>query len=357
MRVGLIAPPWLTVPPTGYGGTEAVVDHLARGLASAGHDVELVATGDSTCPVATTWVHPKALGFPTGATPFELRHVLHAYDALGGCDVIHDHTVVGPLLSPARPGPPVVWTNHGPFDAELTAIFSAGRHRAAAVVAISRAQAGSWVGGRVDAVIHHGIELDRFPVGDGGGGYVLALTRMTPSKGVAAAIDVARSAGVPLVLAAKMREPDERAYFEAEVRPRLGPGIDFVGEVGPDERVRLLGDAQALLNPIAWDEPFGLVMIEALACGTPVIATRRGAAPEIVADGVTGFLGRTRRELVAGLGAVDRLDRAACRARALQHFSDRRMVEEHLALYRRVAGVPVLLAGDASAEAPVALPG
>jgi glycosyltransferase involved in cell wall biosynthesis len=158
---------------------------------------------------------------------------------------------------------------------------------------------------------------------------------MTPDKGAEQAISVARRAGIPLVLAAKMREPAERRFFEERVRPLLGPGVEWVGEVGGDEKRDLLAGAVALLNPIQWDEPFGLVMIESLACGTPVLATRRGAAPEIVDDGVTGFLG-DEDALVAATGRLGDLDRDACRAAVTDRFSTSRMVDGHLDLFARI---------------------
>ncbi|MCI3948791.1 MAG: glycosyl transferase group 1, partial [Acidimicrobiales bacterium] len=162
------------------------------------------------------------------------------------------------------------------------------------------------------------------------------LGRMTPDKGAAEAIAVARRAGIPLVLAAKMREPAERAYFDERIRPLLGSGVDFVGEVGGTDKLDLLAGAAALVNPIQWDEPFGLVMIEALACGTPVLSTARGAAPEIVDAGVTGCLGADEDDLVAAAGAIGDLDRVACRAAVAQRFSTARMVEEHLDLFARI---------------------
>jgi glycosyltransferase involved in cell wall biosynthesis len=317
-----------------YGGTEAVVDRLARGMQAAGHDVVLFTTGDATCPVERRWVFEAAQAPRMGEAVAELRHLVHAYDALASCDVVHDHTVIGPAYAERLPHLPVVTTNHGPFDPELLDVYRAVAHRVP-VIAISHAQAASARGLPVAAVIHHGIDVDHFPSGAGDGGYLLFLGRMTPDKGAEQAIDVARRAGIPLLLAAKMREPAERHYFEERVRPLLGPGVDFVGEVGGDAKNDLLAGAVALLNPIQWEEPFGLVMIEALACGTPVLATARGAAPEIVDHGVTGFLG-SEDDLVAAAGRLGELDRGACRAAVAERFSTARMVGEHLDLFSRI---------------------
>jgi glycosyltransferase involved in cell wall biosynthesis len=187
----------------------------------------------------------------------------------------------------------------------------------------------------VAAVIHHGVDVERFPVGDGSGGYALFLGRMSPDKAAHVAARVAREAGMPLRIAAKMREPAERAYFDAEVAPLLGGDVEYVGEVGGREKLELLADAACLLNPVAWPEPFGMVMIEALACGTPVVATPCGSVPEIVCDGITGFVRSSEAELIEALGQVGELDRAWCRRDAEARFSTQRMVADHVALYRQ----------------------
>ena len=334
MRIGLLAPPWLPVPPPAYGGTEAVVDRLARGIQAAGHEVVLFTTGDATCPVDRRWAFEVAQAPRMGEAVAELRHLVHAYEALASCDIVHDHTVIGPAYAERLPALPVVTTNHGPFDVELLDVYRAVAHRVP-IIAISHAQAAAAHGLPLAGVIHHGIDLERFPIGQGDGGYLLFLGRMTPDKGAEQAIAIARRAGLPLRLAAKVREPAEQRYFDERVRPLLGPGVEFVGEVGGEDKYELLAGAVALLNPIQWEEPFGLVMIEALACGTPVLATPRGAVPEIVDHGVTGFLG-SEDELVAAAARCGELDRAACRAAVAERFSTARMVEDHLDLFARI---------------------
>jgi glycosyltransferase involved in cell wall biosynthesis len=334
MRIAVIAPPWLPVPPPAYGGTETVLDLLCRGLAGAGHETVLFTTGESACPVARAWVYDEAQTPRIGDTATELRHVLHAYDGAGAFDVIHDHTLAGPVLAAARGDLAVVTTNHGPFDAQLSPIYRRVADTVP-VIAISAAQAASAGDVPIAAVIHHAVEPHRFAVGTGSGDYVLFLGRMAPSKGAHLAARAAREAGVRLLLAAKMREPAEHEYFDAAVRPLLGDGVEYVGEVGADEKVALLGAARALLNPIQWQEPFGMVMIEALACATPVIALARGAAPEIVDHGVTGFLCDGPRELAGALGAVDALDRQACRRAVEERFAPPRFLRQHLEVYQR----------------------
>jgi glycosyltransferase involved in cell wall biosynthesis len=336
MRIAILAPPWLPIPPPAYGGTENVLDALARGLKNAGHDVVLCTTGDSTCPVDRTSVFKKAIGVGSGSSVDEIRHVLHAYEEVQDCDVVHDHTLVGPLYSAAFPGLPVVTTNHGPFNAELIDLYRVLSDRVP-VIAISEHQASTATGVQIAAVIHHGVSLADFPVGKGGGGYAMFLGRMHPGKAPHVAAQIAREAGFPLKIAAKMNEPAEYAYFEEMVRPLLGGNVEFVGEVDRPAKLALLSQAECLLNPIAWPEPFGMVMIEALACGTPVLTTPFGAAPEIVRDGVVGFVRPGLADLVEALGHVHEIDRVACRTRVAERFSVERMVADHADLYGRVA--------------------
>lgn len=334
MRIALISPPWVPVPPPAYGGTEAVLDTLARGLSKAGHDVLLYATGDSTCPVTREWYYEHAVGVGVAGAASELCHVVHAYEKIRGFDVVHDHTLVGPVYAQRYPDLPVVTTNHGPFDGELGHLYRAIGNQVP-VIAISHNQAAAAQGFPIAAVIHHGLDLDTFPMGAGTGGYALFLGRMNPEKGAHIAARVALAAGIPLLIAAKMREPAEHAYYEKWVRPLLGGTVEYVGEVGRAEKLSLLSGATCLLNPIAWPEPFGLVMIEALACGTPVVATPCGAAPEIVDVGKTGFLAADHAGLVAALRKVGDLDRRACREAVRTRFSAARMVAEHVRLYEQ----------------------
>lgn len=335
MRIGLIAPPWLPVPPPAYGGTEEVVDALARGLDAAGHDVTVFTTGEATCPVARGHVYQQAELVRLGQSIPELYHVLAAYDELADRDVIHDHTILGPTVAALLGRPEVVTTNHGPFTDELRAIYAAMGDRVA-VVAISHHQAAGAGGVRIARVIHHGLLPDAYPPGDGAGGYLLFLGRMSPDKGVHRAIDVANAAGRRLLIAAKMQEPAEHRYFDEVVEPRLGGGAEYLGEVDHETKRRLLADAAALVNPISWPEPFGLVMIQALATGTPVIAFPEGAAPEIVDHGVTGFLCRDEDEMVQAVAQIERIARGTCRATFEGRFSATRMAAEHLELYEQL---------------------
>ncbi len=341
MRIGLVAPPWVTVPPTRYGGTESVVDNLARGLVDRGHTVRLFTVGSSTCPVDRRWLFEEPVG-PLGAGELEAAHVLAAYESLApDVDVIHDHTALGPLLTQGLPGQgtdgdgprvPLVLTMHGPPDRAPGRLLNHTARRAA-IVAISRSQRAAATGVRVARVIHHGVDVDVHRAGPGGGGFVMFVGRMSPDKGVHRAIDIARRSGTRLVIAAKMWEDVEVEYFRTEVEPRLHDGVEVLLDADRDSRIELLGRADALLNPICWPEPFGLVMAEALACGTPVVGAPYGAATEIVDDGVTGFLREGDDDLVAALGRVGELDREACRLAAVERFSIERMAHDHEQLY------------------------
>jgi glycosyltransferase involved in cell wall biosynthesis len=344
MRIGLVAGPWIPVPPVTYGGTERVVDTLARGFAAAGHEVLLAAPTDSTCPVPRVPAMRRSVPEELNMSLSELSHVARAYEGLGNVDIIHDHTLAGPLYL-HRPGRvPVVTTIHCRLDAEAADVYKAVARRAA-VVAISRNQGSHAPDVPVTRVIHHGMDVSSVPVGSGSGGYLCFVGRACPDKGLLEAVLIARQAGMPLRLAVKIRQPDEVRFFAEVVQPMLGPDDDVVEEVDDAAKYRLMGEAVAFLNPIQWPEPFGLVMIEALATGTPVIGTAVGSAPEIIDHGRTGYLGEIDRladfvQLAAGL------NRDGCRKAVEERFSEERMVNDYLRLFseliegRSPAGVP-----------------
>ena len=323
------------MPPPGYGGTEAFVDRLARGIQDLGHEVLLFASGDSTCAVPRDWILEEALPDRMGQMLPEVRHVIHGYEAMREMDVVHDNTLLGALYAWRYPELPVVTTNHGPFDEALGDLYRAVDERAS-IVAISHDQASRAYGIEIDAVIHHGVEPEAFPVGAGDEGYFLFLGRMTAEKGAREAAIVAKEVGVPLLIAAKMREEEEREYFRNEVEPLLSDRIEYVGEPDQSRKLELLAGATALINPIQWPEPFGLVMVEAMACGTPVIAFPSGAAPEIIDDGETGFLCMDLDEMCARVEKVGELDRRECRSAVERRFSLHVMAEKYLALFEQV---------------------
>jgi glycosyltransferase involved in cell wall biosynthesis len=336
MRIGLIAPPWVPVPPPAYGGTEVVIDNLARGLQERGHEIRLFTVGQSTCPVPRDFLYPEAPA-PIGMTVQEAAHTLAAYEALADMDLIHDHTMMGPLIAGQRGmhTPPVVVTNHGPFTEETRPILAqVARH--ASIVSISHSQARSAGQVPVSRVIHHGVDLDVHTEGAGGGDYLMFVGRMCVDKGVHHAVRVAKKAGRRLVLATKMREQAEYDYFNSEVRPLLEAGDDLPSEMPLGQRLELLRGATALLNPITWREPFGLVMAEALASATPVLAFPNGAAPEIIDPGRTGFLCRDEEEMVSSVERVAEIERDLCRGAAERRFSLQRMARDHERFYREI---------------------
>ena len=337
MRIGLIAPPWTPVPPPLYGGIEAVIHELAVGFHDAGHDVLLCATGDSACPVKTHSLLPEAEGSRIGQVEVELCHVMDAYDVVGETDIVHDHTVTGPVYAQLRAGPPTVTTMHGTLDGEFGLVYRRIAPRVPTIaISSSQCEAGSRL--PVASVIHHGLNASRFPFHDGRRDYCLFLGRLAPEKGADRAIRAARLAGVPLVLAGKMRSPSEQEYFESEVKPYVNDedNIFYVGEVPHERKLDLLSRARCLLFPISWREPFGMVLLEALACGTPVIAFPRGAVSEIVENGRTGFICGDEQAMTAAIHRVGELDPVACRDAVENHFSARRMVTDHLRLYQRI---------------------
>jgi glycosyltransferase involved in cell wall biosynthesis len=334
LRIGLLAPPWVPIPPPSYGGIEQVVATLAEGLAERGHDVVLVAAPGSGLPGVRT-VSPLArLPDIIGEAAPDWRHALAGVDALAGCDVVIDHS--GPLGALLTSGlaAPALHVTHGPLDPVPVEIYAGiARHAPGLrLIAISAAQRAMAPGLPFAGVRHNGLDVDAVPFRARPEGYLAFLGRMSPEKGPADAIRIARAAGLPLLIAAKCREPAEHAYFAEHVEPQLGPDVVWLGELNADAKYELLGGAAALLFPIAWPEPFGMVMIEAMACGTPVLATACGSVPEVVADGVTGFVRGDVEELVEAVGRVGEIDRAACRRRVAESFSADAMTEGYLRL-------------------------
>lgn len=341
MRIAQIAPLAEPVPPERYGGTERVVSYLVEELVSRGHQVTLFASGDSRTEADLVAAATRAVrGDPSH--PAQLaRHVRAlgmVFERAPEFDLIHSH--VDYLAFPAaRLSPvPTVHTLHGRLDLpEVVPVFR--EFTDLPLVSISQAQRApldglgvTWLG-----TVHHGVPPAAYPYSPRGGRYLAFVARMSAEKRPDLAIAVARRVGLPLKLAAKVGQRD-RDYFERTVRPLLDdPLVEFLGELDEPAKLDLLAGALALLFPIDWPEPFGLAMIEALACGTPVIARPRGAVPEVVAPGRTGFIAETVEELAGAVRRVDTLDRAACRAEVETRFSVRRMVDDYEALYRRLA--------------------
>src|SRR5262245_8562689 len=338
MRIAQLPPLHEAVPPLRYGGTERVVSWLTEALVRRGHDVTLFATGDSRTAARLVEVAPRGLrqaGVMDTMAPQVLSCCL-LRDRLTEVDVVHSHLDYYPLAMRRLGDPPLVTTLHGRLD--LPEIAPLYRRFGQPVVSISDAQRAPLRDLRWVATVHHGLPLADYPPGPGAGDYLVFLGRMSPEKLPHAAIDLARRAGIRPVLAAKVELAD-RDYFEEAVVPRLRePGIEYVGETDFAETLALLQNARALLFPILWPEPFGLAMIEAMACGTPVITRRYGSTPEVVAHGKVGFVCDDDRGLRRAIGRIDSIDRAACRRWVATHFSDDRMAAAYERVYRRVCG-------------------
>jgi glycosyltransferase involved in cell wall biosynthesis len=340
MKVAILAPPWFAVPPSGYGGIEWIVWLLAEGLHARGHDVTLFASGDSRTAAELSAVFEHAPSELIGRTLPELEHVLSCLDRAAEFDVINDHT--GPLGAGlgGLVGTPVVHTVHGPLDGELGTVYESLAKVAPQVglISISLNQRRPkpdlyWV-----ANIPNALDLEHYPCKPHVGEYLLFLGRMNHEKGAHRAVAVAMELGVPLKLAGKMREPREQEYFAEFVEPHLDDGIEYLGEVNHGTKVELLQNARATLFPIDWEEPFGLVMIESMACGTPVIATRHGAVPEVIEDGRSGIIVDDWRDIPAALERVDELDPVECRQYAEERFAPGRMVADYEQAYRAAIG-------------------
>jgi glycosyltransferase involved in cell wall biosynthesis len=333
LRVAVLAPPWYAVPPTGYGGIELVVSLLADGLVDAGHDVTLFASGDSLTKARLSYVFETAPSELIGRSMPDLRHALACYERADEFDVINDHSGMTSAALGGLVDTPVLHTVHGPLDAhELQAVYGgiAEVGRSVGLISISENQRRPmpdlpWV-----ATIPNAIDLSLYPCKPHRGDYLLFLGRFSPDKGAHRAIAVAMELGLPLKMAGKNRELKERQYFGEFVEPHVGHGgIEYLGEVTHGEKVELLQDARATLFPIEWEEPFGLVMIESMACGTPVIATRHGAVPEVIEDGRSGIIVENTRQMAAALEHADELDPMECRAYVEERFAPERMVRDY----------------------------
>ncbi|MBN8874447.1 MAG: glycosyltransferase family 4 protein [Rhodospirillales bacterium] len=339
MRIAQIAPLTEAVPPKLYGGTERVVSFLTEELVDMGHDVTLFASADSEtrAQLAPQW--PSALRFDPGlrdAYAPVMRMIEEVSRRADEFDVLHCHLDYWTFSLFSRLHTPFVTTLHGRLDLpELGPVYDAFPH--VPLVSISNAQRAPLPQGNFIATVQHGLPQDLLQPRAVRQEYLAFLGRICPEKRPDRAIRIARDAGLKLKIAAKVDRVDQ-AYWEEEIRPLVdGRQIEMIGEIGDHEKAEFLSGAHALLLPIDWPEPFGLVMIEAMACGTPVVAFPAGSVPEIVEHGRTGFIVRNETEAVAALGRLDTLSRTAIRGRFEERFTSRRMAEDYLAVYRRLA--------------------
>ena len=333
LRVAMLAPISWRVPPRHYGPWEQFVCLLTEGLVSRGVDVTLFATADSVTRARLVGTAPIGYSEDSGldAKVWEALHISTLFERAGEFDVIHNSYDFLPLTYSGLVDTPVVTTIHGFSSERIVPVFE--KYNALGYyVAISEADRHA----NLDylATIHHGIDMQEFELGPGAGDYLLFFGRIHPEKGTAEAIDVAARAGLPLIIAGIVQD---REYFERFVEPRVdGTLVRYVGPVGHEFRGDLLGGARALLHLIGFDEPFGFSVVEAMACGTPVITYARGSMPEIVREGENGFLVASGDEAVDAVRASAGIDRRAVRASVEQRFNSDRMVDAYLAAYRRV---------------------
>ncbi|HEX9824298.1 MAG TPA: glycosyltransferase family 4 protein [Actinomycetota bacterium] len=341
MRIAQVAPPWVAVPPKGYGGIEWVVALLADGLVERGHDVTLFATGDSETKARLEYVFETAPG-PTAINSIwhDTVHSLFVHRNLSRFDVVHQHTVWSGLVAASLVDLPVVHTLHGSFTPRMRRLYAELADRLW-FVAISEAQRAHMPELRYGGVVYNGIDTAMYPLREEKDDFLLFLGRSNPDKGAHLAAEAAAAAGMRLVMAVKIAEESEQEYWTREVEPRLPEGTEILGEITLEEKADLLGRARAVLFPIDWAEPFGLVMTEAMACGTPVIATPRGSVPEVIDDGRTGFIVPVESyadEAAAAIKRLGEIDPRACRARVEERFSKEAMVAGYEKVFERALG-------------------
>jgi glycosyltransferase involved in cell wall biosynthesis len=342
MRIAQVAPLYERVPPPLYGGTERVVSYLTEELVRLGHEVTLFASGDSETAAHLVAGCPRALWRDPAVRetlPHHVRLMELVFEDVGRFDVIHFHVDYLHFPLVRRHPCASVTTLHGLVHAhDLAALFR--EYRDVPLVSISNDQRRPLPDARWAGTVYHGLPRQAFAFRDGPGTYLAYLGRMSPEKRVDRAIEIARRSGWALKIAAKIY-PEERAYFDETLAPLIRAGaplVEYIGEIDHDEKNEFLGGAAALLFPIDWPEPFGLVMIEAMACGTPVIAWRRGSVPEVLEDGVTGYIVENLDEAVDAVGRLDDLDRTTCREMFERRFDARRMATDYVAVYQRLMG-------------------
>jgi glycosyltransferase involved in cell wall biosynthesis len=338
----MLAPPWISVPPPGYGGVESVVSALTEALVRRGNAVTLFCAPGSVSSARVVTLLDESHPDEIERSLYEVDHVARAFAeidlAVGDrFDVIHDHCGFTALAMADRLDMPFVHTLHGQFTASTAAFYARHGHKAA-LVGISRAQLALAPAGMESVgAIPNPIDLRAWPLREHKEDYLLWIGRMTAEKGPHRAIAAARAAGVPLVLAGVI-QPGQQAFFDSEVAPHLdGERVRFVGEVGGSVKRSLFAGARALLMPIRWEEPFGMVMVEALACGTPVIAFPEGAARELVLDGQTGFLVKDEGAMAAAVGRLPRIVARDCRAWVAEHCDVDVVAAAYESTYRSVA--------------------
>ncbi|MBA5865134.1 MAG: glycosyltransferase [Nitrospira sp. CR1.3] len=338
MRIAQVSPLWESVPPKHYGGTERVVSYLTEELVRLGHDITLFASGDSVTAARLESVCARALRLNEGIFNRDAPLTLLMEQALGNSgefDVIHSHLDFLGFPLARRNLTPTLATFHGRLDLpELQSVFR--EYAEMPIVSISNAQRKPVSWANWQATVYHGLPSDLYSFHPNGGEYLAFLGRIAREKRPDHAIEIAKQTGIPLKIAAKV-DPTDRAYFHSEIEPLLAdPLVEYLGEITDPEKNEFLGKAMALICPYDWPEPFGLVLIEALACGTPVLAYRRGSIPEIINDAVTGFVCEALDDMVKAVDRLAEIDRGRCRQVFEHRFTVNRMAQDYLRVYRRL---------------------
>lgn len=354
MKIAQVAPLWESVPPVLYGGTERVVSFVTEELVRQGHDVTLFASGDSTTKAHLVPMCPEALRLSKVMTNYDAPFIAmleKVFSSAGEFDIIHSHLEFMPFSLARRSRTPVLTTLHARLDLpELIPVFKTFADLPLVSISDAQREPIPWANWR--ATVHHGLPNDLYSFHPDSGKYLVFLGRVAPEKGLDQAIEIAKRVEMPLRIGAKI-DPTNLEYYRAVIEPLLDhPLIEYVGEVTDLEKDDFLGEAYAQLCPYDWPEPFGLVFIESLACGTPVIAYRRGSVPEIIDHGATGFMCETLEEMIQSVRHVSILDRTVCRQAFDERFTTQRMVRDYVNVYEHLLGVPlnrpVLSEGEAS---------
>jgi len=336
MRIAQIAPLWIPIPPYTYGGTEFMVSLLTEELVKRGHEVTLFSTGDSKTKARLIPIWPKSLWRAKLSTPHAVFSLMYEkiFEMRDEFDIIHDHCEFYTAPYSKSLNSPVVSTIHHPLYEEMIILFK--KFHNINYVAISKNQRKTAPGINFVETIYHGLPLKKYPFRENSKNYLLWLSKITPKKGLAEAIDVAKKSGEKLIISGIIPKEDQD-YFEYRIQPMIdGKQIKFVGAANFEKKIELFKNAKAFLYPIRRSEPFGLVVIESMACGTPVIAYKEGAMPELIKDGKTGFLVNSLEEMVNALKKIKNIKRIDCRRRVEKKFGLRKMVNRYENLYRRI---------------------
>ena len=338
LKIAIISPPWFPVPPPGYGGIEMVVSLLTEGLCRRQHSVTLFASGDSITQARLISVFDEAPYKKLKENIyFENLHALSAYELAQEFDIIHDHNgyssrLMGALVKRIL-GKPVIATLHGPADKHSMNFYTSVASDLL-FVAISEAQRASYAGLNFLATVPNAIRIDDYPFSASSDSYLLFVGRMSDEKGAHIAASAAKKLGRRLIMIGKSSEEQERKYFEERVRPYLGGKIEYYGEVDQAVKVELYRKAECVLFPIQWPEPFGLVMIESMACGTPVVALRNGSVPEVIRHGQTGYIADDEGGMIEAVKKIDSIDRSACRRLIAQEYNEGKFISRYERAYR-----------------------